>query len=611
MKVIGISSYYHDSAAALLDNGNIISAVQEERYTRIKHDSCFPKNAIKFCTSSANININKIDYFVFYEKPFLKFERLLETYLSFAPRGLSSFKMAIPIWVKEKIYQKNLLIKELKNLGCDQKVEKKILFSEHHLSHAASAFFASPFSKAAILTLDGVGEWATTTIGIGNEDNISLLKEITFPNSLGLLYSAFTYYCGFKVNSGEYKLMGLAPYGEARYTDKIFNNLVDVKDDGSFRLNQHYFDYCTGLKMINKNFENLFGKSARHPNEKITKFYMDIAASIQRVLEHIVLKICKFVRQETKLKKLCMAGGVALNCVINGKIIKNGIFEDIWIQPAAGDAGGALGAALFAHTQIKKNKTFKFKNNDKMQGGYLGPFYKNADIKVELDKLGASSVQLENKEIIKKTVNALKKQKIVGWFQGKMEFGPRALGNRSILADPRSKSMQKDLNLKIKFRENFRPFAPSILKEKLTEWFDYDKDSPYMLLVYKVIKSKILKNKKLKKIKKINDILSSVASKIPSVTHVDNTARIHTVDKKINPKFYQLISYFYKETGCPILINTSFNIRSEPIVCSPTDAFRCFMGTDMDVLVIENFILYKNKQDKKLLKDYRENFELD
>ncbi|MBF96642.1 MAG: Decarbamoylnovobiocin carbamoyltransferase [Alphaproteobacteria bacterium MarineAlpha9_Bin4] len=612
MKILGISSFYHDSAASLIANGKIISAVQEERFTRVKHDASFPKNAIKFCLEYSKLNASDIDYFCFYEKPYLKFERLLETYFSFAPYGFKSFRTAMPIWVKEKLFQKRNLVNELIKLGAKKDTANKVLFSEHHLSHAASAFYPSPYEEAAILTLDGVGEWATSTIGIGNKKNqIRIEKEIHFPHSLGLLYSAFTYYTGFKVNSGEYKLMGLAPYGDPIFVDKIFDNLLDVKSDGSFRLSQKYFDYCTGLKMINHKFENLFGERSRKEGQPITKFYMNVAASIQKVLEYTVLKICKNIRKETGQKYLCMAGGVALNCVINGKIVKEGIFDDIWIQPAAGDAGGALGAALLSYYEkcrtIRKNSNL---SKDHMKGSLLGPSYNNKEINKELEKVGAKAKNYSIDNIVKLTTDALANQKIVGWFQGNMEFGPRALGNRSIIADPRSSKMQKNLNLSIKFRENFRPFAPSILEDKLPEWFELENISPYMLLVLNLNKSK-LKKIKNRNFNDLHELLAQKRSVVPAITHVDNSARVQTVNKETNPLYYKLIKSFYNKTKCPILINTSFNIRSEPIVCSPTDAFKCFMGTDMDVLVVGNYIMYKNLQNKNLLKDYRESFELD
>ena len=611
MKILGISSYYHDSAAALIENHKIISAAQEERFTRIKHDANFPYHAIDFCLKNSKLKIDDIDYFCFYEKPFLKFERILETYLSYAPLGFKSFKIAIPIWIKEKLFQKSLLIKELKKLGATNKLKKKIIFSEHHLSHAASAFYPSPFDKAAVLTLDGVGEWATSTISIGEYCNIDIQKEIHFPHSLGLLYSAFTYYTGFNVNSGEYKLMGLAPYGTPKYANLILDNIVDVKRDGSFRLNLKYFDYCTGLKMTNSKFNELFGFSERKADQEVTRFYMDIACSIQKVLEDIVLKICRNIKKETKQKYLCMAGGVALNCVANGKIVKEGIFDDIWIQPAAGDAGGALGAALFANYKISPKKVIKNKNIDGQQGSLLGPKFSNDEILKSLKEAGAKSKKYNYEKIFELTSEAISKGKVIGWFQGRMEFGPRALGNRSILADPRSSKMQKNLNLKIKFRESFRPFAPSVLKEYLYKWFDCKNESPYMLLVYKVLHNK-LKNKKTQKGNKSGlSRLYDIRSKVPAVTHVDNTARVQSVEAKTNPMYYKLLKSFYKKTSCPMLINTSFNIRSEPIVCTPKDAFKCLMGTDMDILVIGNYIVKKLDQDKKLTLDYRKEFVLD
>ena len=611
LKIIGISAYYHDSAVTFIENGEIISAAQEERFTRKKHDAGFPSNALKFCLTNSKYDVDDIDFFCFYEKPFLKFERLLETYLSFSPKGFKSFKMAIPIWIKEKLFQKSLLAKELLKLDPEKNIKNKILFSEHHLSHAASAFYPSPFDDAAILTLDGVGEWATTTMGIGNQNNIDIIKEIRFPHSLGLLYSAFTYYTGFKVNSGEYKLMGLAPYGTAKYSNKILNELVDVKSDGSFRLNQDYFDYCTGLRMVNKNFEKLFNMPSREPEKKILKFHMDIAASIQKVSEYIVLKICRNIKKETKKKYLCMAGGVALNCVINGKIIKEGIFDDVWVQPAAGDAGGSLGAALLTHYKKKSLISKKRLFIDRMKGSLLGPEFSNNHIEKDLRRIGARFIKLDNTKLIRETVNALTSQKIVGWFQGRMEFGPRALGNRSILADPRHPDMQKKINLKIKFRESFRPFAPSILLEKVEDWFDCSHNSPYMLLVYGIKKNKLVQiNKKKLSTGSLKDLYFK-RSLIPAVTHVDNSARVQTVDRKTNFLYHNLINQFYKMTGCPILINTSFNIRNEPIVCTANDAFKCLMGTDMDLLVIGNYLIYKERQDPKLLKDYRKNFKLD
>ena len=612
MKVIGISAYYHDSAVALIEDGNISYAAQEERFTRIKHDANFPHLSLKDCLNRLSLSVNDIDYFCFYEKPFLKFERLLETYISFAPKGFKSFSKAMPIWVKEKLFQKKLITKELIKLGANKKIENKIIFSEHHLSHAASAYYPSPFDNAAILTLDGVGEWATTTLGIGQNFNIDIIKEIHFPHSLGLLYSAFTYYCGFKVNSGEYKLMGLAPYGTPKYKKIILDNLIDIKEDGSFRLNMKYFAYCTELKMTNTKFNDLFRRPPRLPETEITNFYMDIASSIQNVLETIVLKMCKNIKKVTKQSNLCMAGGVALNCVINGKIANENIFDNIWIQPAAGDAGGALGAALYTYYEMnKKYNKSKKENLDKMKGSFLGPSYNNDIIKKELERLNANAIYLGDSDLINEVSNRLSKNEIVGWFQGNMEFGPRALGNRSILANPSSKEMQKDLNLKIKFRENFRPFAPAVLRDKTSEWFNFNDDSPYMLMVSSVKNDKLLKKNNINLHENLLKKINEERSKIPAVTHVDNTARLQTVDSKDNNLFYNLIKTFYKITGIPMLINTSFNIRNEPIVCTPEDSFRCFMGTSMDILVIGNFILYKNKQNKKLLINYKNDFKLD
>ena len=612
MLILGISAFYHDSAVALIKNGNIIFAAQEERFTRIKHDSNFPSNAISHCLKYTNIDINQIDYFCFYEKPLLKFKRLFDTYTEYFPKGFKSFKSAMPLWIKTKIFQKNIILNSLTKLGVKHDIKDKLLFTEHHISHAASAFYPSPFDKSAILTIDGVGEWATTTKGIGDKKKLNITKEIYFPHSLGLLYSAFTYYTGFKVNSGEYKLMGLAPYGEAKYVDKIMNNLLDIKDDGSFRLNLDYFSYHTGLKMTNNKFNELFGKTARKENENITQHTMDIAASIQVVLENIVLKIAKYIAKETNNKNLCMAGGVALNCVANGKIIKENIFEKIWVQPAAGDAGGALGAALYIWNKLSQEKYVPKRNkNDLMKYSYLGLDYNNKEIEKELNNLGANIEFFHEKEIIKETVKAINTGKIIGWFQGKMEFGPRALGNRSIIADPRSTKIQKELNLKIKYRESFRPFAPSVLEEYVQNWFKIKTNSPYMLLVAN-LKDTLLENieedeKKLQGF----DKLKIKRSIIPAVTHVDNSARIQTVGKKQNPLFYKLLEKFNEETNCPILVNTSFNIRGEPIVCFPKDAFRCLMGTEMDMLVIGNYIIKKEKQNPNLLIDYKDKFKLD
>ena len=608
--ILGISAFYHDSAATILIDGKIIAAAQEERFTRKKHDSSYPFNAVEFVLKYANLKLSDVDKVIFYEKPFLKFERLLETYVAFAPKGFKSFCKAMPIWLRDKLFQKKMLFDELKKHDTKFKDSKKLFFSEHHLSHAASAFFPSPFKEAIVLTLDGVGEWATTTVAVGKNNSLKMLKEIHFPHSLGLLYSAFTYYTGFKVNSGEYKVMGLAPYGKPKYKDLIIEKLMDLKSDGSFRLNMKYFNYATGLTMTNKKFSDLFGQSVRNPTKDLlTQFHMDIAASIQAVTEEIVLRITKNLAEEYKIKNLCLAGGVALNCVANGKILKEKIFDDIWIQPAAGDAGGSLGAALaYWYRELDKPRN-EFK--DQMKGSYLGPILNENVIEKKLNELKAVYKKKETKEIISITAKELSNSKTVGWFQGRMEFGPRALGGRSILADPRSEKMQKELNLKIKFRESFRPFAPSVLREDVSDWFELDYDSPYMLLVSDVNKSKQVSmsddDKKLFGIEKLNIKRSS----IPAITHVDYSARIQTVHKETNPKYYNLINEFKKITNCPVLVNTSFNVRGEPIVCSIEDAFNCFMGTNLDILVIEDFILFKDHQDKSLIKDYKNKFELD
>ena len=611
MIILGISAYYHDSAAAIIVNGKIISAAQEERFTRIKHDPSFPINAIKFCLKENGFKIDEIDFIVFYDKPFIKFERILETYLSFAPRGFLSFSKSIPIWVKEKLFQKNLILKEIKKIDKSLDIKNNLLFSDHHLSHAASAFYPSPFEKAAILTMDGVGEWSTTSISIGSGNNIEMLKEIYFPHSIGLLYSAFTFYTGFKVNSGEYKLMGLAPYGDPKYVKIIKDNLIIIKNDGSYKLNLKYFDYCTGLKMTNKKFNKLFNRDSRKPDEEIDQFHMDIAASIQKVVEDVIILICKNIKKETQLKNLCLAGGVALNCVANGVLLRSNIFEKIWIQPASGDAGGALGAALAVNFLTQKSSRNINKHEDSMKGSYLGPSYTNEEIEGSLLNLGAVFTKLDNEQIIEKTAKAISEGNAIGWMQGKMEFGPRALGSRSIIADPRNEKMQKTLNLKVKYRESFRPFAPSILIEDVSNWFDLESQSPYMLLVADVKKEKLIqkdkKNENLFGIEKLN----ISRSKIPAVTHVDNSARVQTVHKSTNPIYYNLIKKFKEITGCPLLVNTSFNVRGEPIVCNTNDAYRCFMGTELDLLVIGNFILYKNQQPKKLQQDYKNKFELD
>jgi len=610
--ILGISAFYHDSAAALVVDGKIISAAQEERFSRKKHDPRYPFNAVKFVLNNSKLKLSEIDYIVFFEKPFLKFERLLETYLAFAPKGFTSFAMSMPIWLREKLFQKKFLFDQLKLH--DEKFNdiSKIHFSEHHFSHAASAFYPSPFKEAVILTLDGVGEWATTTVAIGNENQIKMLKEIHFPHSIGLLYSAFTYYTGFKVNSGEYKVMGLAPYGTAKYKDLIMNELIDLKDDGSFKLNMKYFNYTTGLTMTNNNFSKLFGKKVRDPEKDLlTQFHMDIAASIQAVTEEIVLRLAKSISKETKIKNLCMAGGVALNCVANGKILKENIFENIWFQPAAGDAGGSLGSALaFWHQELGNKRNVDHKGDD-MKGSYLGPSFSEDEIENSLKLLGAKYEKFEDKDLIKTVANELKNEKTIGWFQGRMEFGPRALGARSIIADPRSDRMQKQLNLKVKFRESFRPFAPSILREDVNEWFDLNVDSPYMLLVADVKKNiQIPMNEQNQKLFGI-DKLNIKRSSIPAVTHVDYSARVQTVHKETNKKYYELLKEFKQITGCPLLVNTSFNVRGEPIVCSVEDSFKCFMGTNLDILVCENFILFKEKQNKSLLQDYKNKFEKD
>ena len=608
--ILGISAFYHDSAASILIDGKIIAAAQEERFTRKKHDSSFPSNAIEFVLKYANLKLSEVDQIVFFEKPFLKFERLLETYVAFAPKGFNSFAKAMPIWIKEKLFQKNILFNKLKDHDESYKSDNNIFFSDHHLSHAASAFFPSPFEEAVVLTADGVGEWATTTVAIGKKNNLEIKKEIHFPHSLGLLYSSFTYYTGFKVNSGEYKLMGLAPYGNPIYEEKI-RKLIDLKDDGSFRLNQSYFNYTTGLTMTNKKFNNLFGQKPRNPqNEKITQFHMDIAASIQKVTEEIMISLVKSIRNEFGIKNLCLAGGVALNCVANGKIIQEKIFEDIWIQPAAGDAGGSLGAAL-ALWYVEQGNERSINLNDDMNGSYLGTEFSQEEIEKELKSTGANFEIFEYDKLIDKTTEFLLNGKAVGWFQGRMEFGPRALGGRSILGDPRSEKMQKNLNLKVKYRESFRPFAPSVLREDLSEWFEMNIDSPYMLLVSNInSKKKIKMTSEQKKLFGINK-LNIKRSDIPAVTHVDYSARVQTVTKERNNRYYDLILKFKEKTGCPVLVNTSFNVRGEPIVNSPLDAFNCFMGTDLDYLVIGNCILEKKKQNSNLKKDYSESFELD
>ncbi|WP_440924742.1 carbamoyltransferase family protein [Candidatus Pelagibacter sp.] len=608
--ILGISAFYHDSAACVLKDGKIIAAAQEERFTRKKHDPSYPRNAIEFVLKYAKLKLSEIDYIVFFEKPFLKFERLLETYVAFAPRGFVSFAKAMPLWIKEKLFQKNLLFNKLKEHDNNYKSDENIFFSDHHLSHAASAFFPSPFEEAVILTADGVGEWATTTVAVGKKNDLEIKKEIHFPHSLGLLYSAFTYYTGFKVNSGEYKLMGLAPYGNPIFEDKI-KQLIDIKDDGTFRLDQRYFNYATGLTMTNEKFNNLFGQKPRNSqNEKITQFHMDIAASIQKVTEEIMINLAKSIRKEYDIGNLCLAGGVALNCVANGKILKEKIFDNIWIQPAAGDAGGSLGAAL-ALWYIDRGKERSVNSNDDMKGSYLGTEFNQSEIEKELNNAGANYEILKYEELIDKAAELLSNEKAIGWFQGRMEFGPRALGGRSILGDPRSDQMQKNLNLKVKYRESFRPFAPSILREDLSNWFNMNVDSPYMLLVANINSDKKIEmtdeQKKLFGIDKLN----IKRSEIPAVTHVDYSARIQTVTRDTNSRYYDLISKFKEKTGCPVIVNTSFNVRGEPIVNTPTDAFNCFMGTELDYLIIGDCILNKSKQNPNLKKDYTKEFESD
>ena len=609
--ILGISAFYHDSAAALVVDGEIVAAAQEERFTRKKHDPSYPVNAIDYCLSEAGLSLEKIDYIAFYDKPFLKFERLLETYVAFAPKGFQSFRMAMPVWLREKLFLKDMLIKEIKKV--DKKFDSnKLMFGEHHFSHAASAFYVSPFEEAVVLTLDGVGEWATTTVAIGKGGKLDIVKEIHFPHSLGLLYSAFTYYTGFRVNSGEYKVMGLAPYGEPKYKELILDKLIDLKEDGSFRLDQSYFNYATGLTMVNQKFANLFGEPIRKPDtEELTQFHMDIAASVQAVTEEVILTMTRSLVKEYNIPNLCMAGGVALNCVANGKISRDNAFKNIWIQPAAGDAGGALGAALTVwHKELNKPRSVN--PGDAMKGSYLGPAYNQDTIEKELSDCGAIFDSVREDEMIERTAQALADVKVVGWFQGRMEFGPRSLGGRSILGDPSSDNMQKTLNLKVKYRESFRPFAPSVLREDVSEWFEADYDSPYMLFVDYVKKDKRIKmtpeEVSLFGINKLNIKRSS----IPAVTHVDYSARIQTVHKKTNPKFHKLLTRFKKKTGCSVVVNTSFNVRGEPIVCSPKDAYRCFMKTEMDYLVLENVILDKRKQPEWIKNEnWRNEYELD
>jgi carbamoyltransferase len=612
MKILGISAYYHDAAACLVIDGEIFAAAQEERFTRRKHDPDFPLNAIRYCLTEAKMVASDIDYVVFYDKPFLKFERLLESYLAFAPRGFKSFATSLPIWVKDKLFQKTVITSALKDaLGKEGKWEEKLLFSEHHLSHAASAFFPSPFDRAAVLTMDGVGEWTTTSLAVGKGHELSVYREINFPHSIGLLYSAITYYTGFKVNSGEYKVMGLAPYGEPKFAKLIRDHLIDIKEDGSFALDMSYFNYCTGLTMTNEKFDALFGGPPRKQESTLTQREMDLAASIQVVIEEVILKLARGVATTTGEKNLCLAGGVALNCVANGKLLRQKIFDRLWVQPAAGDAGGAVGAALGAY-HIMLNQPRKIKNGvDAMRGSYLGPQFSPKEVTERLTRCGAVFNTLSDEAAIEQTAQALASGKAVGWMNGRMEFGPRALGGRSIIADPRSPTMQKLLNLKVKYRESFRPFAPSVLREDVAKWFEMDDDSPYMLLVADVAKDKrrpmTTEEQALFGINKLN----VPRSEIPAVTHVDYSARVQTVHKETNPRYYALIKRFKELTNCSVIVNTSFNVRGEPIVCTPEDAFRCFMGTELDVLVVGNSFLEKTSQSKALVADYKVKYELD
>ena len=612
MYILGISAFYHDSAACLLKDGKIIAAVQEERFTRKKHDAGFPHHAILYCLEEAGIEGREIDNVVFYEKPFVKFERLLETYLAFAPKGFTSFAKAMPVWIKDKLFQKSALIKQLKStLDKNVKWNERLLFSEHHLSHAASAYYPSPFDSAAVLTLDGVGEWTTSSLAIGKGNDLKVLKEIHFPHSLGLLYSAFTYYTGFKVNSGEYKVMGLAPYGKPIYANLIKEKLITVADDGSFQLDMSYFDYATGLTMTNKKFDALFGGPPRTSETKLTQREMDLAASVQKVTEDVVLNLARGIAKDTGERNLCLAGGVALNCVANGILLREKIFDNIWIQPAAGDAGGALGAALSTWYLHYKKDRVTATERDSMKGSYLGPEFTDKEIETELTACGANFKKLSENEMIEEVASTLADEKAVGWMQGRMEFGPRALGGRSIIADPRSPVMQKQLNLKVKYRESFRPFAPSVLREDVGDWFEHETDSPYMLLVADVQNDKRRAMTKEEEALFGIDKLNVPRSSVPAITHVDYSARIQTVHADTNPKYHAVITKFKEKTGCPLVVNTSFNVRGEPIICTPTDAFKCFMGTEMDVLAVGNYVLYKEQQDEALKENYEKRYELD
>lgn len=611
MRVLGISAFYHDSAAALIEDGRLVSAAQEERFTRKKHDAGFPQNAVQFCLDRAGIKLPDVDYVAFYDKPFLKFERLLETYLAYAPRGFNSFRMAMPLWLKEKLFQKTLLRDEMKTWQPDFDWQKRLLFGEHHQSHAASAFFPSPYEEAAVLCMDGVGEWATTSLAWGQGNKLEMLREIHFPHSIGLLYSAFTYYTGFKVNSGEYKVMGLAPYGEPKFKNLILDKIVDLKEDGTFRLDQQYFDYCTGLRMTNDKFGALFGGKARTPEQQLTQHHMDLAASVQAVTEEIVIRLGKSVKKETGAKNICLAGGVALNCVANGKLLRENLFDGIWVQPAAGDAGGAVGAAYAAYHGFLGQSRKLNGHLDAMAGSYLGPDFKDDEIAERLTAVGAKFTRLDHAQMIDQTAQALADSKAVGWMQGRMEFGPRSLGARSILGDARSPSMQKTLNLKVKYRESFRPFAPAVLREDVTDYFDIKSDSPYMLMVAPVNEDRRRAMTAQEEALFGIDKLNVPRSDIPAVTHVDYSARIQTVHEETNPDFHALIASFKAKTGCSVLVNTSFNVRGEPIVCTPEDAFRCFMGSEIEVLVVGNCFLKKEDQDPALKLDYKNAFELD
>jgi carbamoyltransferase len=613
MRFLGISAFYHDSAAALVEDGDVVAAAQEERFTRKKHDSTYPAHAIASCLDQAGIRLADLDAVVFYDKPFLKFERLLETYLAFAPRGLEQFRVGLPVWIREKLFLKESLRKRLAREAPDVDWNARLLFTEHHLSHAASAFYPSPFDEAVVLTMDGVGEWTTTSVAIGRGNELKIHKELHFPHSLGLLYSAFTYYTGFKVNSGEYKVMGLAPYGQPKYKQLILDTLMDLKRDGTFRLDLSYFNYCTGLTMVNERFARLFGQPVRQPDrDRLTQFHMDVAASIQAVTEEVVLRLTRALAAEHGMSNLCLAGGVALNCVANGAVKRDGAFKNIWVQPASGDAGGALGAALCGYYLFSgKPRAVRAGCRDGMHGAYLGPAFCTSEVEGRLGAVGARFTVLEDDAVIEATAQALADGKAVGWMQGRMEFGPRALGARSILGDPRSPSMQRTLNMKVKYRESFRPFAPSVLREDVAEWFELDIDSPYMMMVAGVKERRRLpmtaEQRELFGIEKLN----VPRSDIPAVTHVDYSARIQTVHADTNPRYHALISRFRDKTGCPVVVNTSFNVRGEPIVCTPEDAFRCFMGTEIEVLVVENCVLRKEDQDPALTLDYKHSFDLD